>query len=104
MNNRSVTGDADQASERRRLAAEWAPALRALGHPERLLIALCLAGRERSVRELQDDTGLGQSLVSYHLARLRAAGLVTACSQGRSNRYQLCCAERCRRRAAAAVA
>ena len=93
MNNRNVAGDADQAGERRRLAAEWAPAFHALGHPERLLMALCLAGRDRSVRELQDDTGLGQSLVSYHLAGLRAAGLVTASPQGRSNRYQLCCAD-----------
>jgi DNA-binding transcriptional ArsR family regulator len=88
-----VTGDADRASELRRLAAGWAPALHALGQEERLLIALCLASREKSVRELQDDTGLGQSLVSYHLAGLRAAGLVTACPQGRSNRYQLCCTD-----------
>lgn len=93
MNNQDVTGDAGQAAELRRLAAEWAPALHALGQEERLLIALCLAGREKSVRELQDDTGLGQSLVSYHLAGLRIAGLVTACPQGRSNRYQLCCAD-----------
>jgi len=88
-----VVDDTDQAGERRRLAAEWAPALHALGQPERLLIALYLAGSEKSVRELQDDTGLGQSLVSYHLAGLRAAGLVTASPHGRSNRYQLCCAD-----------
>lgn len=88
-----MAGDTGQAGERRRLAAEWAPALHALGQPERLLIALCLAGSEKSVRELQDETGLGQSLVSYHLAGLRAAGLVTASPQGRSNRYQLCCAD-----------
>jgi len=88
-----VVDDTDQAGERRRLAAEWAPALHALGQPERLLIALYLAGSEKSVRELQDDTGLGQSLVSYHLVGLRAAGLVTASPQGRSNRYQLCCAD-----------
>ena len=88
-----MTDGTDAADERRRLAAEWAPALHALGQPERLLIALCLAGNEKTVRELQDDTGLGQSLVSYHLAGLRTAGLVTAYPQGRSNRYQLCCAD-----------
>ncbi len=39
--------------------------------------------------ELQQATGLSQSLVSYHLAALKEAGLVTATAEGRSNRYQL---------------
>lgn len=63
------------------------------GQPERLLLALCLAGSEHTVTELQEATGLRQSLVSYHLAGLRSAGLVTATPAGRSNRYKLCCAD-----------
>ena len=71
------------------LAATWAPVLRALGHPERLLITLWLAGTSSTVRELEQVTGLRQSLVSYHLAELRAAGLVAAVPEGRTNRYHL---------------
>jgi DNA-binding transcriptional ArsR family regulator len=75
--------------ECRRLASSWAPALRALAHEDRLLIALWLAGSTCSVRELEQVTGLGQSLVSYHLRELREAGLVTVTARGRSNRYRL---------------
>lgn len=71
------------------LASAWAPVLRALGHEERLLIALWLAGNTSSVRELETVTGLSQSLVSYHLRALRDAGLVTSTASGRSNRYRL---------------
>jgi DNA-binding transcriptional ArsR family regulator len=77
----------------RRLAAAWTPVLRALAHEERLLIALWLAGADCSVRELEQVTGLGQSLVSYHLRELRQAGLVVASASGRSNRYRLAHAE-----------
>lgn len=82
-----------EVEECRAIAAAWAPTLRALGHPERLLIAVWLAGGTRSVRELEDVTGMSQSLVSYHLRELREAGIVTAVAEGRSNRYRLCCAD-----------
>src|SRR5713226_49313 len=85
--------DPQQLDECRRLAASWAPVLRALGHEERLLIVLWLAGTECSVRELEQVTGLRQSLVSYHLGQLRDAGLVLASVHGRSNRYRLAHAE-----------
>ena len=78
-----------EVEECRRIAANWAPILRALANEERLLIALWLAGSECSVRELERVTGLSQSLVSYHLAELRSAGLVSALAVGRSNRYRL---------------
>lgn len=71
------------------MATSWAPLLRALANEERLLIVLWLAGTECSVRELEDVTGLKQSLVSYHLGQLRDAGLVLASVEGRSNRYRL---------------
>jgi DNA-binding transcriptional ArsR family regulator len=75
--------------ECRRLASVWAPVLRALGHDERLLIVLWLAGNTCSVRELERVTGLRQSLVSYHLQALREVGLVTATASGRANHYRL---------------
>lgn len=81
--------DATVLRECRELATTWAPVLRALGHHERLLIVLWLAGTASSVRDLERVTGLGQSLVSYHLQTLRAAGLVTATARGRTNLYQL---------------
>jgi DNA-binding transcriptional ArsR family regulator len=81
--------DRSLLDECRLLAATWAPVLQALGHPERLLIVLWLAGTASSVRELEHVTGLGQSLVSYHLKALRDAGLVTATVHGRANLYQL---------------
>jgi DNA-binding transcriptional ArsR family regulator len=80
-----------ELEECRRIAASWAPILRALANEERLLIALWLADSECSVRELEEVTGMSQSLVSYHLRELRSAGLVSAVAVGRSNRYRLCC-------------
>lgn len=80
---------AAEIEECRRVASSWAPVLQALANEERLLIALWLAGSECSVRELEQVTGMRQSLVSYHLQELRRAGLVTASPVGRSNRYRL---------------
>lgn len=84
-----ITFDPADVEECRRLAETWAPALHALANPERLLIALWLAGTRCTVRDLQDVTGLSQSLVSYHLRELREAGLVTSTPSGRANRYRL---------------
>ena len=81
--------DSTELEECRRIAANWAPILRALANEERLLIALWLAENECSVRELERVTGLSQSLVSYHLRELRDADLVSASAVGRSNRYRL---------------
>jgi len=78
-----------ELEECRQIAAAWAPVLHALANEERLLIALWLAGSECTVRELEQVTGMRQSLVSYHLRELRKAGLVTASPVGRSNRYRL---------------
>jgi protein-tyrosine-phosphatase/DNA-binding transcriptional ArsR family regulator len=46
------------------------------GHPLRWRLLNELAHSDRRVRELTDVLGRRQSLVSYHLARLRADGLV----------------------------
>jgi ArsR family transcriptional regulator len=81
--------DAAVVEECRQIASTWSKTLRALAKEERLLIVLWLAEGDCSVRELEQVTGLKQSLVSYHLGELRKAGLVVASSKGRSNRYRL---------------
>lgn len=68
-----------------------APKLKALADETRLALVLCLSDRPHTVRELQERTGLGQTLVSHHLGLLREQGLVSATAHGRSNTYALCC-------------
>ena len=52
--------------------------LQLAGHPVRWRLLRELARSDRQVRELTSLTGHPQSLVSYHLGRLRAAQLVSA--------------------------
>ncbi|MGD0765849.1 MAG: metalloregulator ArsR/SmtB family transcription factor [Dehalococcoidia bacterium] len=52
------------------------PYLRLLGDENRLRIFSLLTKAELCVCEVEDATGLSQSLVSNHLAALRRAGLV----------------------------
>jgi protein-tyrosine-phosphatase len=47
------------------------------GHPLRWRLLSELAGGDRQVRELVGSLGRPQNLVSYHLGRLRSAGLVS---------------------------
>lgn len=54
------------------------PVLRLAGHPVRWRLLGELARSDRTVRELTDLVGEPQNLVSYHLGKLRAAGLVTS--------------------------
>jgi protein-tyrosine-phosphatase/DNA-binding transcriptional ArsR family regulator len=66
--------------------------LRVAGHPLRWRLLGELARSDRQVTELTRLTGRPQSLVSYHLGRLRADGLVTArrsSADGREAYYSL---------------
>ncbi|BCW72863.1 MarR family transcriptional regulator [Arthrobacter sp. NicSoilB8] len=58
-------------------AQEASEFLRVAGHPVRWQLLGELARSDRQVRELTALVGQRQSLTSYHLGRLRAAGLVT---------------------------
>ncbi|MEP6990664.1 MAG: metalloregulator ArsR/SmtB family transcription factor [bacterium] len=62
---------------------------RALGDETRLWLLALLRNAERTVADLMDDTGLGQSLVSHHLRTLRQAGLVTTRREGRWMHYRI---------------
>src|SRR5258708_15373280 len=62
------------------------------GHPLRWRLLHELARSDRRVRELARLAGQPQNLVSYHLGRLRAVGLVTArrsSFDGRDTYYHL---------------
>jgi DNA-binding transcriptional ArsR family regulator len=56
---------------------------RALGDETRLRLLEFLVSGERSVADLMEAAGLGQSLVSHHLRALREAGLVATRRDGR---------------------
>ena len=59
----------------------------ALAEPVRILILYALAERPRSVNELAQAVGAGQSATSRHLKTLRERGLVRASRQGPSVQY-----------------
>jgi DNA-binding transcriptional ArsR family regulator len=68
------------------------PAVRvagALADPARLAILAALLQEESTVSELAARLDLAQPRVSTHLARLRAAGLVTAAAIGRHRTYRV---------------
>jgi DNA-binding transcriptional ArsR family regulator len=63
--------------------------LKALAHETRLLLLCLLAGRERSVTELENILSLRQPTVSQQLARLRLDGLVTTRRDGKVIYYSI---------------
>ena len=73
----------------RRSAREASDLLKALSNEHRLLILCNLGDGEKSVGELQELIGLGQSALSQHLARLRRDGLVQTRRQSQTIYYSL---------------
>jgi ArsR family transcriptional regulator len=69
----------DQPDELRALRAFH----KALADVNRLRIVRRLADGEATVGELIDQVGLSQPLVSWHLGRLRAAGIIETRRRGR---------------------
>ena len=57
-------------------AQEASALLKSLANPSRLLVLCALVSREHTVGELEELTGLSQSAVSQHLARLRDEHIV----------------------------
>lgn len=62
---------------------------RAMADPSRLKIVGLLAQKPYPVEQLSAMLGLGESTVSHHLARLSAAGLVSARADGHYSMYSL---------------
>jgi hypothetical protein len=75
---RHLTGERDVIEAARRVH-------RALGDTNRLDLVRRLAQGPATVSELIESTGLSQPLVSWHLRRLRSAGLVTSERSGRES-------------------
>lgn len=84
--------EGEELSDRER-ARRLVPKLRALADENRAVLALLLAERPRTVKELQEVTGLSQTLISHHLRPLREQALVKVIPRGRSNVYAICCEE-----------
>lgn len=70
-------------------AGEAAELLRALGNEARLMVLCQLAEGEHAVGALQEGSGLSQSALSQHLAKLRQAGLVATRREGQAIFYRL---------------
>ena len=62
---------------------------KALSHPTRLWIVRQLVQDEHCVREFVDVLGVEFATVSRHLAKLKAAGILTSRKQGREIWYGL---------------
>ena len=63
--------------------------IKVLGDANRLVIIRTIGNKARSVTEIINDTGLSQTLVSFHLRNLRDAGVVTTRRDGPFIYYSL---------------
>lgn len=70
-------------------AGEAAALLKALAHEARLMVLCQLLDGEHSAGALQAASGLSQSALSQHLARLRDEGLVTTRREAQTIFYSL---------------
>jgi ArsR family transcriptional regulator len=73
----------------RRHAGEAAGMLRALSHEARLRVLCELVDGERTAGDLVARSGLSQSALSQHLAKLREEGLVTTRRESQVIFYRL---------------
>lgn len=63
--------------------------MRELGDPVRIAVLDLLAAEARSASQLADELGISTPRLANHLARLRAAGMVTVARSGRHATYRL---------------
>ena len=63
--------------------------LKGLASPQRLTILCCLAEGEKHVGALIAATGIAQTSMSQHLARLRAEGIVAVRREHRTLHYRI---------------
>lgn len=75
--------------ELRTKAARASALLKAMSNEHRLLILCQLTQGEMSVSELESRSGLSQSAMSQHLARLRRIGIVKTRRQAQTIYYSL---------------
>ena len=73
----------------RKHAGGAASMMRALSHEARLLVLCELVGGERTAGELVERSGLSQSALSQHLAKLRDENLVATRREAQSIFYRI---------------
>ena len=73
----------------RKHAGDAASMMRALSHEARLLVLCELVGGERTAGELVERSGLSQSALSQHLAKLRDENLVATRREAQSIFYRI---------------
>ncbi|MEQ1689314.1 MAG: metalloregulator ArsR/SmtB family transcription factor [Sphingopyxis sp.] len=73
----------------KRDAKMMATYLKLIAHPERLLMLCQMDENETSVSDLISLSGLSQSAVSQHLAKLRDAGVVSSRGDAQTRYYRL---------------
>jgi ArsR family transcriptional regulator len=81
--------EASELKLMRKNAAQAAALLRAISHEARLLVLCELAIGERSAGELVERSGLSQSALSQHLAKLRKEGLVATRREAQMIHYRI---------------
>jgi ArsR family transcriptional regulator len=74
-------------SKMERSCQEVSELLKALSHPQRLMIMGHLVQKPRAVSELQELCGISQSQLSQFLRRMRSEGLVTCERKGKYQYY-----------------
>ena len=76
----------DEMLTRMRLKTKF---FKGLADTTRLIIFESLRDEEKTVSQLLEETGYGQSTISNHLACLKECGLVTVRQEGRNNYYSI---------------
>ncbi len=80
---------AKDRAQMRRNAGKAAAMLKMLSHEARLMVLCDLVAGERSAGALVESSGLSQSALSQHLAKLRDEGLVETRREGQAIHYRL---------------
>ena len=70
-------------------APEVASLLKSLAHPKRLLLVCNLLDGEKTVGELEDLCGMGQSQTSQYLKRLELENILSSKREGRFIYYTI---------------
>ncbi|AXY22909.1 Biofilm growth-associated repressor [Komagataeibacter saccharivorans] len=73
----------------RDVAENLAQRLRLLGQPQRLMVLACLLDGEKSVGQIEIETGIGQPTLSQQLAELRRAEIVVTRKEARQVIYSI---------------
>ncbi|GAN98981.1 transcriptional regulator ArsR [Komagataeibacter xylinus NBRC 13693] len=73
----------------REIAENLVQRLRLLAQPQRLMVLACLLEGEKSVGQIEAETGIGQPTLSQQLAELRRAEIVITRKEARQVIYSI---------------